>query len=468
MRSALAVVLVVLAGASAAAGSGPPGTRAPTATAATAAPILFLNRCVGGCVIHRGGDDARTSTSSIPDPDGVTGQTDFTLTEFNGTQAEWDAVVKCVKEVYSPYDLTITETRPVGQPYNEEVIAGSDFELKVQAGGISPGHGACAPYNYVMSFTFANQWNGGQRVFDICRVAAQESGHAYGLDHSFSTIDGISACNDPMSYRGDCGGQRFFRNVDFKCGEYAARTCGCSATQNAHVLLLSELGPGTPTTAPPVVTVTTPAQGATIGSGSAVVATASAQRGIDKLELWLNGYKWSSVRGAAWGANGQPETGYALPIPADVPDGVIDIVVKAKDDIEVTTESSPVRVTKGAPCTSADTCAAGQRCDDQGRCLWDPPVGAAGEPCTFPQYCTSGVCAGPVDGGQMLCSQTCIPGVSDSCPVDYDCLEQSPGKGVCWPAGEGDGGCCSTSHGAATQSALLAFGLALVLRRRRR
>ncbi len=462
----VALVAVVTLGAHASADpkSGPGPAAKPGVAQVGAAGTLYLNRCVGGCVIHKSGiNDARTHSSYIPMGTGP----DFQLSEFAWGDVEWNAIVQCVKEVYSPYALKVTDVQPTaGEAYNEAIIAGSDTELGVSAGGIAPINSDCSVVNYSMDFTFANDFGPNQRVFQLCAVAAQESGHSYGLDHTYSFLDGSSGCRDPMTYRGDCGGQKFFRNETANCGEFAVRPCNCGANQNAHLKLLSGLGPGTPITAAPTISVQSPAQGATIASGAFVNSTAYAQRGVKTLELWLNGYLWASAKGAPFGPNGQLESQYAIQLPAAVPDGVIDIVVKAKDDIDITTAAPTITVTKGAPCVAADTCADGQRCD-AGRCLWDPASGELGADCTYAQFCLSGICAGTSAGEK--CTQECIVGVTDSCPADYDCLESSPGKGICWPAGAAeDPGCCSASNTAAAQSAFIAVALAFLLRRRRR
>lgn len=473
MRAATLLILAAASLAGPAHADGGPGGALPTVTVAPqphaqTAGTLYLNRCKGGCVITKGGlDDARSHTSTIPEGTA----TEYTLSEFAWGDAEWDAVVQCVKEVYSPFAVTVTDQQPTGGvAYNEAIIAGSPAEIgRGGIGGIAPVTSDCSPYSYIISFTFANTYGPSSRVFDLCAVAAQESGHSYGLDHTYAFLDGSSGCRDPMTYRGDCGGQKFFRNDTATCGEFSPRPCRCGANQNAHLKLLAVLGPGTPITRPPAVTVTQPADGATITAGTTVVATASAQRGIARLELWVNGYLWNTAKGVAWGPDGQPEAGYVLAIPPEVPDGILDLVVKAKDDIEVTTTAPTVTVTKGAPCTSADTCAPGQRCD-AGRCLWDPAVGEIGEPCTYEQYCLSGLCTGTAT--ETLCTQPCIPGVGDSCPAAFSCLEQAPGKGVCWPAETDDGGICSASvtgsAGPRGVIAAIAFALGLVLARRRR
>jgi hypothetical protein len=378
--------------------------------------------------------------------------------------------MQCLREVYSPYAVEVTDQLPAsGVAYNEGIVAGIDNELNLNGfGGVAPVTSDCSPFSYVISFTFANSY-GPSNALQICSVAAQETGHAFGLDHSFEYIDGRSACNDPMSYRSDCGGQRFFRNETARCGEYQPATCGvCGGVQNTHFKLLSVLGQGTPITAPPTISLTEPAAGAQITNATAVRAIAGAQRGVKRVELLLNGYEWAEVPGVAFGAGGQPESVYTLALPADVPDGVIDIVVRAKDDIDIATDAPTITVTKGAPCASAASCAAGQRCDEAGRCLWDPAIGELGDECTFEQFCKTEICVA-TSTGESRCSQECVLGSADACPTGFECVESSATKGVCWPETAEVGGCCSSSRNhAAAQSGLLALTLALVMRRRRR
>lgn len=437
---------------------------------ATPSSVLYLNRCVGGCTVHSGADDAKSDTSSIPTSPG-----DSVLTEWAWGDAQWNAVVQCVKEVYSPYNIEVVTDRPSDNVvYNEQMVAGLGGQLgRSDAGGISPVEPCTVPATNVMTFTFANGWgpHGAnpqqQQVWDICGVIGQESAHAFGLDHEWQYIDGKPSCSSPMTYRPTCG-QQFFRNELAYCGEYAARACMCSDPQNSHLRLTAILGKGTPITAPPVVSVTAPANNATVGSGATVTAIASAQRGIQKVELAVNGYTWATVPGVAWGAaSGQPQASYQLQIPAEVPDGVMDLVVTAKDDLDIATSAPAVRVTKGSPCTSEATCLAGQKCDAQGRCAWDPATGVLGDACTYPQFCESGLCNGPV-GGQMTCTQECVVAASDSCPMGYECIQNNGGVGLCLPQQADNTGCCSTGSDAAAQSSLLGVALLVVVRRKRR
>src|SRR5262249_49841641 len=202
---------------------------------ATVSRVLFLNRCAGGCVIHSGGNDARTQTSAIP-----VGAGPFNVSAYAWGDAEWAQVVKCMQEVYSPFNVMVTDVQPTSGSWHEALIAGDPSEVGLDAGilGIAPLAGDCSAQDNVISFTFANHHSPTDRVNNVCWTASQESAHAYGLDHEYMFMDGYngnSACNDPMTYRVDCGGEKFFRNHAAVCGEFTARNCRCGATQNAHL-----------------------------------------------------------------------------------------------------------------------------------------------------------------------------------------------------------------------------------------
>jgi uncharacterized protein (TIGR03382 family) len=293
-------------------------------------------------------------------------------------------------------------------------------------------------------------------VLNVCWTAAQESAHAFGLDHEFEFTNGRSACNDPMTYRMDCGGQKFFRNLSAKCGEEDERECRCTTTQNSHRTLVQLFGAGTPLSTPPVITMTIPSgSGGTLPAN--VVVTASAQRGIQKLALFMNGFPMTEISGAEFGPEGQPESGYGLVPPANSPGSIYDLFVRAYDDLGTFTDTPTVTVTHGTPCVTADTCLPEQNCD-AGRCFWDPPVGEFGEECTYPQFCKSLLCRGTAD--LQICTQACDPEDPLGCPSGTDCV-----SGVCFPV---DGGCCSTSREGWMPAGMLAFLVFAGMLRRRR
>jgi hypothetical protein len=457
--------------------AGTPGTRmmvdTPVARYATpAAPIsstIYLERCSGGCTVNTGNNDARTNTSSIS-------KTASFINEFRNTAGqtgdaatpEWAQIVQCMKEVYSPYNVTVTDVKPAsGASFHEAVIAGSPAEMGLDSNilGVAPLANDCSAIDNVMSFTFANRHGAADRVLNICWTAAQESAHAFGLDHEYSFPDNRSACNDPMTYRDDCGGEKFFRNDFANCGETASRACRCGALQNSHLKVLGVFGAGTPITGKPTITMVSPAAGEMLGRG--VTVQAGAKRGVARVELYFNNYKWTEVAGAAFGKSGQADpSSYTLLVPAALPDSVVDVKAIAYDDLEIATESAVVTVTKGAPCATAATCATGQKCE-AGKCFWDPPAGEIGDDCAFQQFCKSGLCTGTAQ--QQICTQACTPGAADSCPSGLDCVASSANAGVCFF--QDSGGCCSVDHGGGAwwvHAGISALVLGLMLRRRQR
>src|SRR5262249_60972693 len=94
----------------------------------------------------------------------------------------------------------------------------------------------------------------------------KETAHAWGLDHEYD-------CTDPMTYLPACGGQRFFRNKDSKCGTDAPGDCNCDGqcqnsgpTQNSHQRIVGVFGPGTSIVPAPTAALTAPKEHATAGN----------------------------------------------------------------------------------------------------------------------------------------------------------------------------------------------------------
>jgi len=453
----------------------------PATPFAAVSPVLYLNRCTGGCTVRQGNNDARNHVSSIPNGTAASYPiTEFELVNGQGGQAadaEWAPLVRCMQEVYAPYNITVTDVQPpAGTGYNEAIIAGTPDQIGQAPNvlGVAPLASDCSAIDNVISFSFANEHKGTgmARVYAMCWTAAQESAHAYGLDHeySFTTANAAnahSACNDPMTYRDDCGGEKFFRNETANCGETANRACRCGATQNSHAKVLSVFG------ASPLPTIVAPpsAQILELNSGdslgTAVAVSAGAQRGVARVELYFNGFKWAESAGAPFAQAGQPNPSpYAIPVPSALPNSIVDVKVIAYDDLGASTESATVTVTRGAACTTATSCAKGQKCES-GKCFWDPPTGEIGAACSYSQFCKSALCTGTAE--QQICTQSCIPDSADSCPSGFECVMSGPGTGVCFFSSSA--GCCSVDRGGGAWWLPVGLGLAvlgLIARPRRR
>jgi hypothetical protein len=458
-RRAAAIAILVGAGAgtAAVAHAAPRGGYVvipPTGPATPHAPIsniIFLNRCAGGCTFTQGNaSDARTNLTILGT--GPVG-TPYALPEFPYGDAVWNEIVACVREIYAPYDAVVTDVDPGPQVlHHEGVVPGGLADAIGQDpavyGGIAPLWGDCRLLENTVSFTFANAFS--PDPTSICAVVAQETGHAFGLEHSFN-------CADPMTYLPACGLQ-FFRDGLEPCGEFAERPCMCGGfSQNVHGRLDALFGPNPAPLPAPAVTITVPLDGASVAAGFSVEVDAIDRRGLHRVELWLNGWLWTTTPAM------RGQTRFVFPEPAGVPGGVIDVEIRAYNDLQSAIGTRRITVTKGAPCASADTCAAGQRCDG-GRCLWDPAVGELGDRCDYPQYCTSGIC----EAGE--CAEPCIAAGTGGCPSGYECVaEDGTTDGLCLATAAG---CCSAAGGGlgglAAQAGLAGLVLGVTLSRRRR
>ena len=167
--------------------------------------------------------------------------------------------MQCIRELYSPYDVIVDRAarRRTARRTTSGIAAGRPENIGYSASsivGIAPGAPGCNPRENVISFSFANLYGGSRRVKNICETVAQETAHSYGLDHAFEFADGRSACTDPMTYRRDCGGQKFFRNDNATCGENAPRARAAAAASRTRTSACSPIfGAGTPITTPPTL-----------------------------------------------------------------------------------------------------------------------------------------------------------------------------------------------------------------------
>jgi hypothetical protein len=450
-----------------------------TDAGAMVSPIIFVNRCKGGCVMKASTvNNAATQESTIPQfPAG----TMVNVPEFPYDDTAWAFVMKCVKEVYSPFNVQITDVDPGPTVVHHEiVVAGTADVFNLPSGflGISPVSVDHSPVNNNISYAFAGSYandlniNTRYGLYDLCATIGQETAHSWGLDHEYS-------CTDPMTYLPPCGGQRFFRNKDIMCGTASPGECNCDGkctttggTQNSHDRILAVFGPGQSIVPGPTASVLSPANGDTVQNGFVTVVNSTAQRGTFKLTMSINGWQWVEDDISLNPGTGTQAPIYAttfqLPLPAGVPDGVMDLEIKACDDLDQCA-SNKLTVTKGMPCADASKCATGQKCD-AGKCYWDPPSKQLGDTCDYTQQCVSGLCLGT--SGGKVCSQSCFVGQPGACPAGFTCTLDQNANGYCLASTSAPQGCCSAADtgigSVAAQGGFAGLVLALVLRRRRR
>lgn len=410
--------------------------------------VLFLNRCASGCSIVYGNDNSSTDHSSIAQG---------SLTAWRYGDAKWDATVACVQDVFSRFNVVVTDVDPGAAEHMEAMVAGLGSQVGADPGVLGFAPFVCS-YGYIprsISYTFANDsyyGGGGGDVDEICATIAQEAAHTWGLDHEILN-------SDPMTYA-PYGGRRQFQDQLVTCGEYPGQThlCGCSSSQtqqNSVQRIADRFGMGTPM--PPHMTITEPAENAQVDPG--FVVRAEADKDLSKAELYIDNQLVRTL-------TTEP---YTFNAPTDLEDGGHRIEVRGYDNFN-TPGSAFRNVVIGAPCeTPADCQDAGDNYTCVGgRCVpGEGTPGGLGEDCTGDEECFSGLCLS--NGNEMKCVESCNLDAND-CPDGYDCLGFEDG-GVCWPAAGGGGGGCSSSDdggGALPIGLGLAFAGLVVGRRRRR
>lgn len=269
--------------------------------------ILYLNRCEGGCALTPGPDDSRQNTSSIvPEP--------VTIAEFPHDDKVWKQTLRCVQEMYEPFEIRVTDQDPGNQPHVESIVAGHPRDLQMaHAGGVSPF--TCGVILNGINFTFA-ELMGHPKA--LCYTVAQESGHTFGLDHQL-------LCDDPMTYLPSCG-EKEFRRVDADCGERDPRECYCGGTiQNSYLGLLHILGPRvTPIDYTPLVDIVVPYDEEEVEPRFRVFAEIDDDEenpNVEIAELYIDGELIDTTTTAPYGFR----------TPADVPVGEHEITVRARD-----------------------------------------------------------------------------------------------------------------------------------------
>jgi hypothetical protein len=408
------------------------GTDGPgVARGGTPSLIIYMNRCAGGCTFTPGFNNSVSNQSSIID-------STINLPAYPYGDDSWNQMMACMREIYGPYNIEITDVDPSPANHIESVVAGSptDAGFNPQVGGVSPF--TCGFITNSVVYTFPEVWGNDPRT--ICETAGQETAHSFGFDHEYH-------CPDCMTYLTGCG-EKTFRDVNAQCGEYNPRACQCGgSTQNSHQLLLEMFGARP--TEPPMVSFEAPLDGATVQPQALVVVDATDDINVVDVEMWIDGVYDST--------DAVPP--YQFRLPEGLPEGNHSITARAVDGGGLITDAT-ISVNLTGPCSSNDDdCSDVEVCDTAtGNCVPGPGTpGGLGEPCAGNTDCFSGQCAS--DGTNSVCTQPCDL-ASPSCPDGFSCLDGG-GVGVCWPAeGGGGGGPCGCRAGG-KRGALPLFWLAM-------
>ena len=261
-----------------------------TSSARAQSRTVYLNK--NGVTLTPGPNDSRANRSSII-------ANAASVPAWNPSPALWSQTVTCLREMFAPFDVHITETDPGSLPHIEAVFGGAPANLGFEGrmAGVSPFSSACKVIENSIVFTFTDVIPQNAQV--ACEIMAQEIAHSYGLDHEL-------LASDPMTYL-SYSGKRSFQDQTAPCGEVSARACGlpnmtpCRAEQNSHALLLERIGAaGTGDIDPPSVAIQSPADGATVQPGFAITAAISDDVTVKFATLMIDGEAVASLTTAPW------------------------------------------------------------------------------------------------------------------------------------------------------------------------
>jgi MYXO-CTERM domain-containing protein len=413
--------------------------------------VIFVNSCkneltttgVPGCAITGGSNDSRTNRSSI-----VSGTRN--LLAYSGSNQSWAAILQCVQETYSPFNVVVTDVNPGNVSHFEAMAAGLPTQVGMPNGvaGVAPF--SCGIINNAITFSFLNLFP--SDVDEACWTIAQETAHAFGLSHEM-------LAEDPMTYISNPP-RKSFQNQSACIGTQGccqpSGECQCGATQqNSFQRLLDIFGPSQPS--PPEIVIETPVDNSQVTPGFVVRAQVTDSQGVRQVEMLFDGAVTASLSTPP----------YAFNAPISVVDGTHTVGIRATDSIG-SVGTAEVTVIVGDPCNDNADCNDPNLVCVDGRCVAGENVeGGLGSDCSAGQVCLSGLCA--TKDGQNLCSEECDP-AADGCPDGYSCLNNGAGGGLCWPGDPGPCG-CATSDGSPDPSLPIGAGLflaALLVRRRRR
>jgi uncharacterized protein (TIGR03382 family) len=282
---------------------------------------IYLNP--NGGTFTRARDDSRLNYASAIQYDQAT------VPAYAYGDASWDDVVSCVRDIYAPFDVTVTDADPGDVEHTECVVGGGGWDIGLpDVGGVASFDCAYIPNS--VAFVFPE--HSGDDPQRICETVAQETAHTFGLDHEY-------LCEDALTYLDGCGPKSFV-DENASCGEYAPRPCACGgSTQNSYQTLLGVLGER-PAGVAPTVSIVSPQDGAIVPPGFSIDAAVSDDSAIATVELVVDGTATDSRTAGPW----------SFTAPTAIGEGAHEIEVRATDaDGTVASDSISVLVEVDAP-----------------------------------------------------------------------------------------------------------------------
>jgi hypothetical protein len=360
--------------------------------------------------------DGATLTHGSSCSDATTGCTfiamvsPYNFPAYGGTADEKQQILNRLTTYFADFDVQIVTTRPTTNTYSMTMVGPGSGILGGAGGGQAAG---VAPLDCNdldpndISFAFTDVV-GDADTYAIAVIIAQESAHGYGLGHTRNMQDIMY----PMLNHMELG----FANSTSPIYDIGGLSSDCTGTgqQNSYQLLMQNVGAGGPDMTPPTISFATPHDGDTVPSMLHIAFDASDNRGLEKVQLYIDGALVNTAGGAPW-----------------------------TFDIVGGTYSAGMHRLKGVATDTAGNVADSGEITVNMQALGANP-GELGSACNSNADCPQGgFCAFDSGAIRHFCTRPCDM-MANTCPMGFDCVNAG-GPMVCAPStgmgGQSSGGC---------------------------
>ncbi len=372
--------------------------------------ILYLN--FEGGLLTAGDDDPVAGTALLPGMQGLDqaqvppfSAEDYRLPGTLETREDAiEAVAGWVAQLYAPFDVVVTTTRPPDTvSYTMAIIGGSIDVLAMSPGtlGVSPWDcDDSDPSNVV--FIFSEEMHD---LYSLAMTIVHEAGHSFGLSH----IDD----EDGIMYPVNSSSHMHWSSGNVPDGQ----ACDGSSFQDSAQILTDNLGLR-PEQAAPWVAFVSPKDGAVQDKLNLVLVQVSDDVAVTSVHYSLDG---EPIGLATW-----PDLSLTVDSLEPGDHILAAVAADATDAAGVQRQAqATISFTIDPFCAQQGTCTTGKS-----------PVGAA---CTAAEDCATGLCARDPASGDQVCAKTCD--VSDPCPGLIGLSQQALAATQCLCA-QGDPSCC--------------------------